>query len=199
MAPPATEVEVEQTTAEQNRAHSPRSRTGESHCPASHLELSQKTNALVHLTAQQLRDEWRRLYRGRPPRLSRDLLVRAIAYRIQELAFGGLSKATQRKLMASTRELESDGTIVSERNRKIRPGARLVREWHGRTHTIVVTEDGFEHAGKSYPSLSKIAQAITGAHWSGPRFFGLKRAQPTDPHSDVDENAMNDGKENSNG
>jgi Protein of unknown function (DUF2924) len=53
------------------------------------------------------------------------------------------------------------------------PGARLVREWHGRTHTVTVTEDGFEYAGANYASLSKVAKKITGAHWSGPRFFGL--------------------------
>ena len=58
----------------------------------------------------------------------------------------------------------------------LKPGARLVREWHGRTHTVTVTEDGFEYAGASYPSLTKIAKKITGAHWSGPRFFGLPAA-----------------------
>jgi Protein of unknown function (DUF2924) len=58
----------------------------------------------------------------------------------------------------------------------LKPGARLVREWDGRTHTVTVTEDGFEYAGKNYPSLTKIAQKITGAHWSGPRFFGLLTA-----------------------
>ena len=59
-----------------------------------------------------------------------------------------------------------------------------MREWRGRTHTVVVTEDGFEHARKTYSSLSKIAQAITGAHWSGPRFFGLKPMEPTGSHTD---------------
>jgi hypothetical protein len=76
-------------------------------------ELSQRIVALNELTAQQLRDEWRRLYRGQPPRLSRDLLIRTIAYRMQELAYGGLSKATQRKLDALTKELERKRTIVS--------------------------------------------------------------------------------------
>jgi hypothetical protein len=58
-------------------------------------------------------------------------------------------------------------------SKSLKPGARLVRAWHGRTHTVTVTEDGFEYAGTSYPSLTKIAKKITGAHWSGPRFFGL--------------------------
>src|SRR6266540_6877234 len=75
-------------------------------------ELSQRLASLSELTAQQLRDEWRRLYRGQPPRLSRDLLIRTIAYRMQELAFGGLSKATQRKLDTLTKELKVKGSIV---------------------------------------------------------------------------------------
>ena len=75
-------------------------------------DLSQRIAGLNELTAQELRDEWRRLYRGQPPRLSRDLLIRTTAYRMQELAYGGLSKATQRKLDALTKELEVKGSIV---------------------------------------------------------------------------------------
>ena len=140
-----------------------------------HHDLPQRIAALNELTAQQLRDEWRRLYRGQPPRLSRDLLIRTIAYRMQELAYGGLSRATQRKLDALTGELRSKGSIVVTPGMSLRPGTRLVREWHGRTHTVAVTENGFEYAGKTFSSLTKIAHAVTGAHWSGPRFFGLLR------------------------
>ena len=143
--------------------------------PPGHHDLSQRIAALNGLTAQQLRDEWRRLYRGQPPRLSRDLLIRTIAYRMQELVYGGLSKTTQRKLDALTKELKMKGSIVVTPDKSSRSGARLVREWRGKTHTVVVTEDGFEYAGKTFPSLTKIAHAITGAHWSGPRFFGLIR------------------------
>jgi hypothetical protein len=182
---------VEPTSAEPDRAFAHSSTGGENVRPASHSELSHKISALTNLTAQQLRDEWRRLYRGQPPRVSRDLLVRAVAYRMQELAYGGLSKATQRKLATLSKELETNGSIVPNRNRDIRPGTRLVREWRGRTHTVVVTKDGFEHAGKTYPSLSKIAQAITGAHWSGPRFFGLNRSEPTEA------GCLNNAEENS--
>ena len=166
------------------QAVSLRSQAEGSTSPNSHTELSRKIAALSDLTAQQLRVEWRRLYRSHSPRLSRDLLIRAVAYRIQELAYGGLSKATKRKLVALTKGLESSGSIVPERDRDVRPGMRLVREWRGRTHTVVITEDGFEYVGKSYSSLSQIAQAITGAHWSGPRFFGLKRTQAVGPRSD---------------
>jgi hypothetical protein len=143
--------------------------------PTGDHELSHRIAALNELTAQQLRHKWRRLYRGQPPRLSRDLLIRTIAYRMQELVYGGLCKATQRKLDALTKELKGKGSIVVTPDKSLRPGTRLVREWRGRTHTVVVTEDGFEYAGKSFPSLTKIAHAITRAHWSGPRFFGLIR------------------------
>ena len=147
----------------------------------SHDEFAQRIAALSELTAQQLRDEWRRLSRGQPPRLSRDLLIRTIAYRMQELAYGGLSKATQRKLDALIRELRVNGTVAVTSDVSLRPGTRLVREWRGRTHTVVVTEEGFEYGGKVLLSLTKIAHAITGAHWSGPRFFGLIRKSASIP------------------
>ena len=113
------------------------------------------------------------------------MLVRTIAYRMQELAYGGLSKATQRRLIALTKELQTKGGIVSDPGPRIRHGARLVREWRGRTHTVVVTENGFEYAGKTYSSLSKIAQTITSAHWSGPRFFGLNRSEAVGVRSEL--------------
>jgi len=131
--------------------------------------------ALPALSPAELRNEWRRLYRTQPPRLSRDLLVRAIAYRIQELRYGGLGKATRRKLAALMNAPQPEGEIAREIAQKIRAGARLVREWNGRTHTVTVQEEGFTYAGRSYRSLTAIAREITGAHWSGPRFFGLAR------------------------
>lgn len=145
------------------------------------LDLCQHMAVLSGLTAQQLRDEWRRIYRGQPPRLSRDLLIRSIAYRMQELVHGGLSKATQRTLALMTKELEADGNVTIAPDLRVRSGARLLREWRGRTHTVIVTDDGFEYAGKAYASLTKIAHEITSAHWSGPRFFGLNQKQDTGP------------------
>jgi hypothetical protein len=156
-------------------------------------EHSRQIADLNDLTAQQLRTEWRRLYRGQPPRLSRDLLIRSIAYRMQELAHGGLSKTTLRKLAALTKELESNGSVTVAPDVRIRAGARLVREWRGRTHTVTVVEDGFEYAGKSYPSLTKIAHTITGAHWSGPRFFGLIRKEACGVEADPVERDRIDG------
>ena len=132
-------------------------------------------NRLRSLEIPQLRDEWRRLYHGDAPRLSRDLLVLGLGYCVQEAAQGGLGKATRRKLQTIAKSLRTTGRVGSIPGLSLKPGARLVREWHGRTHTVTVTEDGFDYAGSSYPSLSTIAKKITGAHWSGPRFFGLPR------------------------
>jgi len=146
------------------------------------MELSRMLEALPALSPAELRSEWRRLYRNQPPRLSRDLLIRAIAYRIQELRYGGLSKATRRKLAALVTAPQSEEEIAPEPAQKIRPGARLVREWNGRTHTVTVKEEGFTYAGRSYLSLTAIAREITGAHWSGPRFFGLARRSPATGH-----------------
>ncbi len=121
------------------------------------------------------RKEWHRLYRSEPPRISRDLLMRGIAYRLQELEHGGLSKATRRKLKTLAKMFRTTGRVAPDPGLALKRGARLVREWHGRTHTVTVTEDGFDYAGTSYSSLTKVALAITGARWSGPRFFGLVR------------------------
>jgi hypothetical protein len=124
----------------------------------------------------ELRCEWRRLYRSEPPRISRDLLMRGIGYRLQEIQHGGLGKSTRRKLKTLAKMFRTTGRVAPDPGLSLKPGARLVREWHGRTHTVTVTEDGFEYAGMSYPSLTKVARKITRAHWSGPRFFGLVRA-----------------------
>jgi hypothetical protein len=137
------------------------------------LEVARRLEALSDLSPDELRKEWRRLYRSQPPRLSRDLLVRAISYRVQEIRYGGLTKATSRKLRALVEARGSSAEIAKEGAQRIRAGARLIRAWNGRTHTVTVEVDGFTYAGRSYQSLSAIARDITGARWSGPRFFGL--------------------------
>jgi Protein of unknown function (DUF2924) len=132
-----------------------------------------KIKRLRSLDIEKLRGEWQQLYRGDAPKLSRDLLLLALGYRLQEIEHGGLGKATRRKLQTIAKSLSTTGWVGSAPCLSLKPGARLVREWHGRTHTVTVTEGGFEYEGASYLSLSKIATKITGAHWSGPRFFGL--------------------------
>ena len=140
-------------------------------------DLSERLTALENFDAASLRVEWRRLYRSHPPkRAGRNLLARAIAYKLQERALGGLSAATKRKLWTFAEQLETGDGAAFDPGIRLKSGAKLVREWGGDTYVVIALEDGFEFEGRHYRSLSKIAQEITGAHWSGPRFFGLKRA-----------------------
>ena len=124
-----------------------------------------------------LKIAWRRLYRTQPPRcMPRELMIRAIAYRLQERVHGGLAPAAKRRLRSLVTEIAEKGAQVFDPGVALKPGARLVREWAGRTHTVIVLEDGFDYDGERYPSLTRIAGKITGAHWSGPRFFGIGRS-----------------------
>ena len=145
--------------------------------------IERELDRIRSLGLAELRLEWQRLYHSEPPKISRDLLVLALGYRLQELEHGGLGKSTRRKLQTIARDLRATGRVGPTPSLSLKPGARLVRQWHGRTHTVTVTEDGFEYAGTGYPSLSKIAKKITGAHWSGPRFFGLPAISTEPPRN----------------
>lgn len=146
--------------------------------------------ALTQADTKALHTEWRRLHRAPPPpTLSHDLLLRGIAYKLQEVALGGLPPAARRKLAAWNQDAEEEkrsGNLTTSAVH-LKSGATLLRAWHGQTHTVQVLEDGYEHQGKRYASLSHIARTITGAHWSGPRFFGLtKRRGPAGPEDSAD-------------
>ena len=133
--------------------------------------------ALEDLGTQELRKQWWRFYHTEPPAgLSRDLHVRAIAYKMQERVHGSLPQYVKRKLRTLAGQLETGGGGKFKPGIMLKPGAKLVREWGGRPHRVVVLEDGFDYEGRRYPSLSAIAREITGARWSGPRFFGIRRA-----------------------
>ena len=139
------------------------------------VDIASELTRLEGLAILELRQEWRRLHQTPPPmRLSRDILLRGIAYKLQERALGGLSKSTLHKLQSS----DSDGQPMRKSQRRpsasFKPGTRLVREWHDVTHTVIILADGVEWRGQRYRSLSVVAREITGARWSGPRFFGLK-------------------------
>ena len=137
------------------------------------IDVAQALARLSELTIFELRGEWRRLHRMSPPmRLSRDLLVRGITYKLQERAYGGLSTATARKLEQAGADSLSRGSAAPI---SLRPGTRLVREWRGVTHMVLIHADGIEWRGQRYRSLSLVARKITGARWSGPRFFGLRQ------------------------
>jgi len=148
--------------------------------PAS-AEVARLLDRLLMLTSVQLRHEWQRLYRTNPPRrLSRDLLRRAVAHKIQEQAYGGLSQAARRRLQTLARTMAQEGEAALKASPGQKPGARLVRQWRGETHCVLVLDDGFLYQDQRYRSLTAIARVITGAHWSGPRFFGLgAQARPT--------------------
>jgi len=107
--------------------------------------------------------------------LSRDLLIRGIIYQLQERAYGGLSKAAVRRLEQAAADPPSRGAVKPAAPISLKPGPRLVREWRGVTHTALIHADGIEWRGQRYRSLSVVARKITGARWSGPRFFGLNR------------------------
>jgi hypothetical protein len=137
--------------------------------------ITAQLQALEAMSYATLRAEWRRLYRVLPPkRVARELLLLGVAWKIQEQGLGGLGAATKRSLAALTRTLERNGDVTRDRVVQLKPGAKLVREWHGKTHMVLVLEEGFEWRAKRWRSLTEIAQAISGAHWSGPRFFGLR-------------------------
>jgi Protein of unknown function (DUF2924) len=170
--------------------------------------LDDEIGRLDGLPVFELRTLWRRLWKQPPPmRLSRDMLIRGLAWKLQEVAIGGIGKADLRKLaplaksaaaerQARNGDSDADDNCATDKHASVdggsnatnlirqlsnpsasaitlRKGNRLVREWNGTTHTVLVLASGFEWQGRQYRSLSQIAETITGAHWSGPRFFGL--------------------------
>jgi Protein of unknown function (DUF2924) len=123
-----------------------------------------------------VKQQWRELFDKEPPPFNRRYLESRLAYRIQELAFGGLKPDTVKRLEALAEEIELEHSRGRRRPATNQPviGTQLVREWQGVEHRVTVTSDGFVHEGKPYKSLSAIARAITGTRWNGWLFFGLK-------------------------
>jgi Protein of unknown function (DUF2924) len=142
------------------------------------VDIPAELARLEALNTFDLRGEWRRLHAMQPPKsLSRDLLRLGIAYKIQERSLGGLSKSVRRVISESQTAKAEIGARKRAPSVAATPGTRLLREWHGVTHTVLVHTDGVEWRGNRYKSLSVVAREITGAHWSGPRFFGLRSRQ----------------------
>ncbi len=142
---------------------------------AAAADLAAKLATLPEMAIGDLRAEWRRLYRAHPPnKIGRRLLELGIAWKLQERALGGFGAATKRRLADLVKTMDENGDLAKTRAVILKPGAKLVREWRGETHDILVLEDGFQWRGRPWRSLSAIAREITGAHWSGPRFFGLR-------------------------
>ena len=136
-------------------------------------EVAAELSLIPDLPRTDLVKRWTEIYGQPPPKgLSQRMLKCAAAYDLQSRAFGGPKPAVRRRLrrLAKSNDERPPG---SDSSKSLPPGSRLVREWRGRTHTVDVLETGFLFDGQHYGSLSQVARAITGARWSGPRFFGL--------------------------
>jgi hypothetical protein len=135
-----------------------------------HDRLREELKGLIRLSRHSLTERWVALFGAPPPaRTSRSLMIRAVAHKMQERAFGGLTASTRRLLAG---EAPSAGATAPARD--ARPGTVLLREWQGVTHQVTVIEDGVLYRGQRHRSLSAVARVITGSRWSGPLFFGLK-------------------------
>ena len=137
--------------------------------------VEDELDRLVAMPIVQLRPRYRQVFRTDPPKaFGPDLLRRSIAHCIQEKAYGGLSRSTQRLLdqLMKAYAAKSNSKIVLPR--RIKPGAVLIREWKGQSYRVIVLADGFAYDGKTFGNLSEIAVLITGTRWNGPRFFGLR-------------------------
>ena len=141
------------------------------------MQVLPRLAALQTATAAELKEQWRSLFGKEPPAFNRPYLVSRIAYRIQELAYGGLKPETRARLEALGQQLDG-GNIVLRRIRadsRPLPGTRLLREHDGVQHVVTVRADDFEYEGRPYRSLSAIARHITGTRWNGWAFFGLRQ------------------------
>ena len=141
-------------------------------------EISTKIQELQRLPKPDLRALWQELF-AQPahPKLRHNLIVPILAYRLQEQAYGGLKPATRKRLQQLAAELEQKQKAPSRLAPQLKAGTKLLRQWQGEIHEVLVVDDGFEYRGKRYESLSEIARQITGTRWSGPLFFGLKQTR----------------------
>jgi len=137
--------------------------------------LDDQLEELRSCSSSSLREQWRRMFRTVAPDMAPDLMRRAIAWRLQERVHGGLAAPALKAIAALQASLARDGSVTAAP--VLKPGTRLVREWHGQTYHVLVCDEGYKYDGRRYRSLSQIAREITGAAWSGPRFFGLKSSK----------------------
>jgi len=141
-------------------------------------EISTKLQALPCLPMQELRLLWQELF-AKPahPRLRRTLMLPILAYRMQEQVYGGLKRSTRKRLGKLAAELEQNRKSSLLLAPQLKPGTKLLRQWQGEMHEVLVADERFEYRGKRYESLSEIAREVTGTRWSGPLFFGLKQGR----------------------
>jgi len=143
--------------------------------PKSPETIRLRLASLKACSITELKEQWRALYSSEPPhRISRELLTRAVAYRIQEQVCGGLKPSTRRLLLRLANDARSGRPLRPEPAPAAPAGTVLMREWRGVTHEVRVLDRGVLYKRKRYRSLTEVAQLITGAHWNGPPFFGLR-------------------------
>ncbi len=130
--------------------------------------------ALKTMPSQELKQQWRDLFETEPPAYNRRFLESRLAYRIQELAYGGLKPETVERLESLADQLEKGKTLRVRDDRRPISGTRLIRKWQGIEHCVTVRDTDFEYQGRPHKSLSAVARAITGTRWNGLVFFGLK-------------------------
>jgi hypothetical protein len=137
--------------------------------------LIQDLAALPGLPSDTLKARWQKLFGSPPPsRLGRALMICGVAYRIQERGLGALKPAIRRRLAQAAEDIAA-GRTPSTRPATIKPGTRLLREWQGVTHEVIILDEGVRYRGQAWRSLSAVAREITGSRWSGPLFFGLTK------------------------
>jgi hypothetical protein len=136
-----------------------------------------RLSALKTTPTPDLKKQWRDLFDSEAPPYNRRFLESRLAYRIQELAYGGLKPETVERLEALGEQLDGGNVVVRRTRADDRPitGTRLIREWQGVEQTVTVLQDGYEWQGRPYRSLSAVARAITGTRWNGWTFFALRR------------------------
>ncbi len=139
------------------------------------MDIGDLLKALPEMNRTALCIQWQEhFHKPAPDGVRKELLVRMLAYRIQEQAFGGLSAQSRRRLDEMAAAISNDPKTAIESMVRTNPGTQLIRSWQGKTHTVTVQESGYQYDNRRYRSLSEIARHITGTQWSGPLFFGLK-------------------------
>jgi hypothetical protein len=131
--------------------------------------------SLPALPKSRLFELWNEVFGRHAGKLRPEVMLPILAFRIQEKAYGGLSPSTQEKLREIALSVSPKRRQQQEARDRFKPGTRLVREWKGTRHEVILAEDGYEFKGEKYKSLSPIACRITGSHWSGPAFFGTRK------------------------
>jgi hypothetical protein len=143
--------------------------------PTDREALAAEVASLSKLGIDELRERWKAIYGKAPSQeIGRSFLTRAIAYHLQERAYGGLKPSTRRLLARVAEETATGSSPKKHQIRKAQSGTILIREWQGNAHRVTMLDDGVSFNGKHYRSLSEVAREITGSRWSGPRFFGLR-------------------------